>query len=65
MQIRETIMIELNALTQSVTKNRIIDCRKMLDLSDVTMNKYLAGRGSKIDVYQAILNYFKLQNENN
>lgn len=60
------IMDHIKGLMPNVSRNRIIDCRKTLDLSDITMNKYLAGRGCKIEVYQAIINYLKLnQNDNN
>jgi hypothetical protein len=66
MQIRELILKELNIVTHDISRTRIIECRKKLDLSDMTMNKYMVGNGSKIDVYQAIIDYFKsLQNENN
>lgn len=59
MQIRESIMMELGALMQRASKQQIVDCRKALDLSEITMNKYLSGSGSKIDIYQNILNYLR------
>lgn len=53
------IMTELNMLTQKTTNQHVKDCRNALELSEMTMHKYMAGNGSKIDVYQNILNYLR------
>lgn len=59
MQIRELIMSELGLLLQKTNKSHVKACQQSLGLSEMTMNKYLSGNGSKIDVYQNILNHLR------
>lgn len=59
MTIREFAMEQLNLQVQNISKKSVLECKQKLELSDVTMNKYLAGNGSKIDVYESIINFFK------
>lgn len=59
MTIREFAMEQLNLQVQNISKKSVQECKQKLDLSDVTMNKYMAGNGSKLDVYDSIINFFK------
>lgn len=59
MTVRTFIMEELNKQIQNINKKTVLECRQKLDLTDGTMNKYMAGNGSKVDVYESIINFFK------
>lgn len=59
MNLRETIQTELDLVKHEIREATMKDLCLQLDISYMTLTKYLENKGSKIELYEKIINHLK------
>lgn len=62
MNLRATIQQELDLVKHEIREATMRDLCQQLDISFVTLTKYLNNKGSKIELYEKIINHLKTEN---
>jgi len=59
MNLRATIQQELDLVKHEIREATMKELCLQLDISFMTLTKYLDNKGSKIDLYEKIINHLK------
>lgn len=57
--IRAFILQQLELVKPNMTSSKALQVCKDLDISTVTLYRYLSGDGPKVDIYDKIINHLK------